>query len=109
MKRLFKPLADMGDDSIIHIIHNEQDRLEAISDYGYDDLIPLTSADMWQFMPWEGIDKPVPASNKFLVMTRNREIVTAYLSKHGAIRREHSGGEILIKDCLMWVSLPGDL
>ena len=106
MKRLFKPLADIGDDSIIHIIHNEQDRLEAICDYGYEDLAPLTADDMWQFMPWESMDNPVPANNNFLVMTIYKEIVTVYLSKHGAIRREHSGSEILIKDCLKWLPLP---
>ena len=56
MKLLFKPLADMGDDGIIHIIQREQDRLETISDYGYEDLVPLTATDWWQFAPWQEME-----------------------------------------------------
>ena len=56
MKRLFKPLEDIGDDSIIHIINREQDRLETICDYGYEDLVPITAADWWQFAPWQDME-----------------------------------------------------
>jgi len=80
--------------------------------FNVDQLIPLTAEEWWDFAPWQDMDKPVTANNNFLVMTRHREIVTVYLSKHGAIRREHSGSEILIKDCLKWLPLPtnkGDL
>jgi len=55
VKKLFKPLADVSDDSVIHIINDEQDRLEAISDYGYDDLVPLTAAEIVAFLPESGL------------------------------------------------------
>jgi len=78
--------------------------------FGTDEMTPLTAAEWWEFAPWNGMGKSVPANNNFLVMTRHREIATVYLSKHGTIRREHSGSEILIKDCLKWLPLPaGDL
>lgn len=72
-----------------------------------DNLTPLSAQEWWDFAPWQGMDNPVLANNNFLVMTRHREAVTAYLSKHGVIRREHCGSEILIKDCLRWLPLPG--
>ena len=45
---LAKPSGEVNDSSVIHIIRDEQDRLETICDYGYDDLIPLTAEEVWE-------------------------------------------------------------
>jgi hypothetical protein len=56
-----------SDESLFILIKDKQDFLEFLSDYTYqpEDLTPLTAAEMWQFMPWQGI-KDAPEIDKFI-------------------------------------------
>jgi len=107
MKGLFKPLAGMGDDSIIHIIHDEQDRLEAICDYGYEDLVPLTAADWWQFAPWLDM-KDAPIKECIIILCNDGNMKTAKFSSARNMFLTKNGGAV--ENGIKWLPLPtGDL
>jgi hypothetical protein len=81
---LYKPAGSedncITDESILHVIHDQQDLLECISDYGYDDLIPLTAAEWWDFAPWQPIDS-APLQAKILMRYSDGIIRLLYCDK----------------------------
>ena len=102
MKRLFKPLEDIGDDSIIHIIHGEQDRLEAICDYGYEDLVPLTPAEWWKFAPWQDMKDAPKTGELIIIMTDNNDFFVSYWNHQWCFDG--------VSKAIKWLPLPaGDL
>ena len=93
-----------GDD--YYALNDDEDCISSCRDgYHHDDLTPLTSEEIWQFMPWQDIDS-APRVGEFLVQTKLFEIVTVYYSKNGVLRRKHCGNVMLEKDCIGWLPLP---
>jgi hypothetical protein len=62
-----------SDENLFVLIKDTQDFLEFLSDYACEpeSLNPLTSAEMWQLMPWQTIETAPKDGVFFVVLTEN--------------------------------------